>query len=1140
MLAVARRRSLVLVLRSALVLAASMLSLAHDALALTIEEARERCREQVGRPIVQSCMHAKGYGPGSGRGPGPESERDVCRTKATPKVKACIERAMNAAHGRANVAVAVPKDKEEPVAPLPADFVPPPRTITDITAVLDAEKPDPTTIQQALAEANATPPPGASARDLVHFYSKRSTARSQLGRLRPALEDAEKALDLARRIGDANLLGRMQQQAGLRYSAMGQPKQALQVFLEQMKTSDVKGARGYLFGAYRRIGGFLIQMGDLTQAEQYLQRSLKLISEARSSGLPGWRQSYADLGQSWESDVELQRAMLAEARGQFADAEKAYGIAEKRRRASIPGILKRPNPPPESQMLQGANLLVLSQARMKARQGRLVEAEIEARRALLAQLKDLGKYNPSTPQFVRAFADILVEQGRLLDAELLARTVLEILKKIGVRGDSQNMAQTLNQLGTILNLQGRFEEASAVFAELDTAIAAWDPQRQQLLALNSARIYAYYTSGKVDAGIAAAEALVKREVARVGETHYVAAGARGILAVGYALADRNADAMREFKIAVPILLAAARENSDDDDAILVAARYRRLQDVVEAYMRLLARIPTPAGEAVADETFRLAEAIRGRAVQQALAAASARAIGGNPELAALVRQAQDLDKQVSAQLGVLNRVLALPSDQREEATVRALRSEIDRLSKARDAAKSDILKRFRDYARLVEPQPPTLEEVRGVLKPGEAFISFYLGQRESFVWAVPKSGAAQFVALPRSAGEIATTIKILRGSLELADPDAPIPPFKAALAYELYEQLLKPVEAAWRGSKSLIVVTNGALGFFPLVLLPTSAPTPVAQASKVPFTDYRNVAWLARTHAVSYVPSASALRTLRQLPPASGKRKKMVGFGDPLFSTEQAAQAESETKTASAETGPGAQRGATRPRRRSVPQLTEDSANIAQLNRLPDTADELKSIAGALGLNPAEVLHLEKDANEKQVKEIDLSTYRVVAFATHGLKAGDLDGLSQPALALTNPAVAGIDGDGLLTMEEVLNLKLDADWVVLSACNTGSGADAGAEAVSGLGRAFFYAGTRTLLVTNWSVDSASARDLVTDLFRRQADNPNLTRAEALQAAIVALMDGPGYIENGVEKYSYAHPLFWAPYTVIGDGGGQGF
>jgi len=150
---------------------------------------------------------------------------------------------------------------------------------------------------------------------------------------------------------------------------------------------------------------------------------------------------------------------------------------------------------------------------------------------------------------------------------------------------------------------------------------------------------------------------------------------------------------------------------------------------------------------------------------------------------------------------------------------------------------------------------------------------------------------------------------------------------------------------------------------------------------------------------------------------------------------------------------------------------------------------------------------------------------------------GELDGLTQPALALSAPDVSGTQGDGLLTMEEILALKLNADWVVLSACNTAAGSGAGAEAASGLGLAFFYAGTRALLVTNWSVHSQSARELTSDLFARQAADPKLTRSEALRQAMVAMIDsGSAKDDKGTEQYSYAHPLFWAPFTIIGDGG----
>lgn len=113
---------------------------------------------------------------------------------------------------------------------------------------------------------------------------------------------------------------------------------------------------------------------------------------------------------------------------------------------------------------------------------------------------------------------------------------------------------------------------------------------------------------------------------------------------------------------------------------------------------------------------------------------------------------------------------------------------------------------------------------------------------------------------------------------------------------------------------------------------------------------------------------------------------------------------------------------------------------------------------------------------------------------------------------------------------------LNADWVVLSACNTAGGDGAGSEAVSGLGRAFFYAGARSLLVSNWPVETVSARLLTTDLFRRQVDDGKLSRAQALQGAMLNMLHkGVATDSSGQTQYSYAHPMFWAPFSLIGDG-----
>ena len=1105
---------------------------------LTKEAAVESCRERVGRPIVMSCMRGGG---GSLEG---------CREKARPSVVACIITALNAANGRANVAVALPTEaapKHAAGISLPAGFIAPPRTISDIRSILDGEKPDPALIEKLKAAANAIPTGKESRGELSLLYFDRSAARSQLGRLADAIVDANKAIEVGRGAIDAFAMGRATQLLALNYFYAGDLKQALDIYVRMLRETDVRGAKGYAFSTNRQISNVLAQMGDVAQAEAYLRRNLTLIQEARTSGLPGWRENYQKFGQSWEAEVEFNRALIFEARGQFREAETSYRIMEQRKRAGMQSLLAHENAPTRSTILQSIDAAAAGQARMKARLGRLAEAEVDARRALLSRLKDTGKYNSTTARYVMNLADILVEQGRYEEAEQLTRVAVDVNRTVGLADDSQATVTPLAHLAGILRLERKNDEASAIFAQIDAAVAKWDPQRRQAFELNPARILSLYASGQLDAGIAAAEQLVKRQVGRVGENHFDAASARGTLAIGLMRAGRDADAIREFRAAIPVMMANAQENADDEDTTLVVARSLRLQTIVESYFALLARAPGMT-DAVGEETFSLADSVRGHTVQQALAASSARAAAHDPGLADLVRKEQDLTKQVNAELGALNNALAIPSNERDEKGTQQIQAAISTLRTERDKARLEIKQRFPAYADLVSPKPPSVQEIKATLADDEAMLSFYFGQDSAFVWAVPKSGPIAFAAVNARTGDIESKIRKLREALEpQAAMISDIPPFDLRLGYELYEMLLKPVEGGWKPARNLIVVTNGALGLLPLSLLPT-APAEVKEDDDVLFAGYRKVPWLARTHAVTTIPSAAALRTLRQLPPGKRGRGGLVAFGDPYFSKDQQAEAEAaaltveaklETPTQTTDPSNNVTRGMPL-KRRSSPKLEGvDSAEIGLLPRLPDTADELKSIALALQEDPSKVLFLGKNASEGAVKTMNLSGFKIVAFATHGLVPGELNGLTQPALALSAPSVTGEDGDGLLTMEEILGLKLDADWVILSACNTGAGAGAGAEAASGLGRAFFYAGTRALLVTNWSVHSQSARQLVTDLFRRQAENLKMGRSEALRQAMVALMDGPGYLnDEGKSEFAYAHPLFWAPYTIIGDGGAR--
>jgi CHAT domain-containing protein len=286
------------------------------------------------------------------------------------------------------------------------------------------------------------------------------------------------------------------------------------------------------------------------------------------------------------------------------------------------------------------------------------------------------------------------------------------------------------------------------------------------------------------------------------------------------------------------------------------------------------------------------------------------------------------------------------------------------------------------------------------------------------------------------------------------------------------------------------------------------------------------------------------LVTLRKLPKGDRSRKAFAGFADPIFNTAQLDQTEKER--AQHMSMPSNQTDRVNVHVRGI-RISETgnldsekitSCHLGSLNRLLDTAEEIRSIAAALNADLSRDIFIGERASEHRVKTMDLTDRQVIAFATHALIPGDLDGLDQPALALCSPSITGYAEDGLLTMGEIMKLRMNADWVVLSACNTGAADGAGAEAVSGLGRAFFYAGTRAILVSMWPVETTSARKLTTGLFRYQQEDKKLSRARALQKSMLALIDGAGLKDDATGKViaSYAHPIFWAPFIVVGESG----
>jgi CHAT domain-containing protein len=294
-----------------------------------------------------------------------------------------------------------------------------------------------------------------------------------------------------------------------------------------------------------------------------------------------------------------------------------------------------------------------------------------------------------------------------------------------------------------------------------------------------------------------------------------------------------------------------------------------------------------------------------------------------------------------------------------------------------------------------------------------------------------------------------------------------------------------------------------------------------------------------RKHAITVLPSVSSLKALRELTKESHANDAYIGFGDPLLNGEPAKFPDDATdaKLASDASCPMppqlvALLSGRKRTRGGVPSNAglADIAELRSLAPLPETADELCNVARILGVDPATHVYIGAKATKAEIKRLSgsgaLASFKIVHFATHGAVAGDLSSTTEPGLVLTPPTTRSESDNGYLSASEIAALKLDADWVILSACNTAAGGAQGAEALSGLARAFFYAGARSLLVSHWEVDSDSTVSLIKRAVTELKDDPKIGRAEALRRSMLSMIDSGG---------DYAHPAFWAPFVLVGEG-----
>ena len=670
------------------------------------------------------------------------------------------------------------------------------------------------------------------------------------------------------------------------------------------------------------------------------------------------------------------------------------------------------------------------------------------------------------------------------------------------------------QVRALIGLR-RWPEADAFYRDFLASLPADSLARERA---NDWRLRALLAAknGRFDEALETVDRILRYRQRLFGEGHPQTQEASGVRALVRLLKGDMAGAWSDYQ---PLFAALLDSPGGWQDLDLSGARGFVLGLAFDEFLREIGARAL-RGEALeaawTDRALQVADRLQAGAAQRALTDATARLLAATPALRAMLEEEASLRAAASSRSGALATQLneedrlrrrngseetkaelkALPEAERKKKAkamadelaavreqVRQGREQAQAAREALNAQRERVAKAYPAYADLVTPSLPAPAALQKLMSPGEALLVVQPLEGATLTWLVTPGAPTRFAA--SSIGAVAWADKVgqLRTALDLSTGRAPTLPVPGL--HEVWRELVAPLQPGG-DVKSLLVAADGALAALPFAAVLT-APEPGA--------------FVARRMAVTQLPSAGALFALRRAAAPAPAARPLFGVGDPQF--------KSSAKAGRAPLGSGATR--------------YDAAwgfSYGDIPPLPETRAELAALAKALGARPETDLLLGAAATREAVLAAPLQDRRVVAFATHGLMPGELPGVSKPALALAPGADA--TASPLLELDDVLTLRLNAQAVLLSACNTAAGEQGGA-AMSGLVRGFFFAGSRSVLATHWSVETASAAALTSATF-----SASLPRAEALRMAQL------GMIEGKLGGGRWAHPFYWAGYALFGD------
>jgi CHAT domain-containing protein/tetratricopeptide (TPR) repeat protein len=968
------------------------------------------------------------------------------------------------------------------------------------------------------------------------------------GNYREALAPAQKALQLREAsFGKTHLdIAQSLHVLGLVYHHLGDIEKARSALTRALLIrKELKGPQSpEVAESLTHLARVLVSQSDYIQAQDLMEHALEIRKE-----------------QFGQEHVAVAETLMYLAMVQGLQMNLGDALANQARAVEIFDLQPQAPPIEHSMALTSYGVIL-------GRNGEFAKGKPFIERALMLQEEALGPTHPIVARTLDNLADLESKMGGTEGAISLAERALQI-REDRLGQDHPETAASLNTVGTLFWKQGNLQEAAQYFQRalgiIEQTVGTVHPvvaanllslgevQRQigdlrsahekfiralkiQEDTLGSAHNdvattltrLAWVATGQGNHGQAAEllDRAIRIRRTALGDIHPDLALLLNEAARVKHRQGKLVEARPYYEEARQIYLAGSRLNQDLDDVTFSRLHHQGLASLQD-YALLLAQLferQADSSEAsmFTRDGFVIAEQARGWLVQSAVAKAMARKQARHSVDVELAKQLDDFRRRRQKLWGTLHTLYGKPSlDAAHAQKVSAVKKEVRKVQSDLESGLVKLETSFPKYADLAFPKPLDLPSVQELLEPGEALVSLYVWEQVLQIWVLRAGQPPVWHTAPIAKKDVVELVKRIRASLGSQQR-----PFDVKGAHQLYQWLFKPVESSLRDVQHLIIIPDENLLPLPFgVLIPEAKGSAYERLSQLPSTErfqvdsdirlYAEIEWFIKHYSLTVVPSASAFKLLRQSTVVSPKGGNgFLGFGDPTFS------------------GSGRKRGGI------MVDSQESKIRFDQLrmmNALPGTRRELMAIAQTLGVDPTTHVFLREHATEAQVrhllKEGRLGSTPVISFATHGLLAGQLSGLTEPALVLTIPEIRVPEDNGLLTMSEILDFQLpQVEWVILSACNT-AGGDGSGQGLTGLARAFFFAGAKALLVSHWSVDDHATEVLMTEIFRLIAQEKAPSKSSALQQGMLAVM---GRTKESKSQY-FAHPYAWAPFFLVGNG-----